>query len=202
MTVAELRPEVDVTVGRPLEWLEAEILTLSGHLAAATCRFLILIAEYDRRGGWGTWECTSAAQWLGWKCGMSRRTAQEHVRVARALEELPVMTAAFAAGQLSYSKVRAMTRVATPKSESDLVAVALHGTASHVDRIVAGFCTVKRNVDPERGRMQLRRRGIWCHTAEDGTGTLTVRGDPAAIAAILQTIDSAADRAPEAGRRA
>ncbi len=107
------------------------------------------------------------------------------------------MTAAFAAGQLSYSKVRAMTRVATPKSESDLVAVALHGTASHVDRIVAGFCTVKRNVDPERGQMQLRRRGIWCHTAEDGTGTLTVRGDPAAITMILRAVDAAADALPK-----
>ncbi len=90
-----------------------------------------------------------------------------------------------------------MTRVATPKSEADLVAVAFHGTASHVDRIVAGFCNVKRNVDPERGRMQLRRRGVWCNTAEDGTATLTVRGDPAAIAAILRRIDAAAEKLPE-----
>ena len=151
MAVIELQPAVGEVAGRPLEWLEAEICTLAGHIAAATCRFLVLVGEFDQRRGWESWECLSCAHWLSWKCGISTRTAQEHVRVARALEELPVMTAAFAAGQLSYSKVRAMTRVATPKSETDLVAVARHGTASHIDRIVAGYRQVERNMDPDRG---------------------------------------------------
>ena len=118
MAVAELQPAVGDVAGRPMEWLEAEICTLAGHIAAATCRFLLLVGELDRRGGWRTWGCMSCAHWLSWKCGISIRTAQEHVRVARALEELPVMRAAFGSGQLSYSKVRAMTRVATPKTES------------------------------------------------------------------------------------
>ena len=90
-----------------------------------------------------------------------------------ALEELPVMTAAFAAGQLSYSKVRAMTRVATPKSETDLVAVALHGTASHVDRIVAGYQHGEAQHGSRSRPRQLRRRGVWYETADDGTVTIT-----------------------------
>src|SRR5215207_777797 len=110
-------PAVDDLSGRPTEWLADEITTVAGQLAAATCRFLLLLAEFDRREGYHRWECNSCAHWLGWKVGMSRRTAQDHVRVARALEDLPITTKAFAAGQLSYSKVRAITRVATPKSE-------------------------------------------------------------------------------------
>ncbi|MGZ6968860.1 MAG: DUF222 domain-containing protein, partial [Acidimicrobiia bacterium] len=128
VALTEAEPVVGDVAGHPMEWLEAEICTLAGHIAAATCRFLLLIGEFDDRGGWRTWECLSAAHWLSWKCGMSTRTAREHVRVAHALQELPVMTEAFAAGQLSYSKVRAMTRVATPKTERDLVEVAKHGT--------------------------------------------------------------------------
>ncbi|MGZ4735777.1 MAG: DUF222 domain-containing protein [Acidimicrobiia bacterium] len=192
VALTEAEPVVGDVAGHPMEWLEAEICTLAGHIAAATCRFLLLIGEFDDRGGWRTWECLSAAHWLSWKCGMSTRTAREHVRVAHALQELPVMTEAFAAGQLSYSKVRAMTRVATPKTERDLVEVAKHGTATHVDRIVAGYCTVKRNVDPDRGRAQLRRRGVWFDTAADGTVTITVRGGADAAAIMRQAVDAAA----------
>lgn len=197
MAVAELQQRSEGVAGRPMEWLEAEILTLAGHLAAAECRFLLLIAEYDRRGGWQSWECMSCAHWLSWKCGISTRTAQEHVRVGRALEELPVMRAAFAAGQLSYSKVRAMTRVATPKSETDLVEVARHGTASHIDRIVAGYAQVKRNMDPDRGRAQLRRRGVWFETNDDGTITITIRGGPDSIALVKQAITAAMGEVPK-----
>ena len=107
------------------------------------------------------------------------------------------MTAAFAAGQLSYSKVRAMTRVATPKSETDLVAVARHGTASHIDRIVAGYRQVERNMDPDRARAQLRRRGVWYETEDDGTVTITIRGGPDAVDLIKQAITAAMPEVPK-----
>ncbi len=197
MAVTELEPKSSDVAGRPMEWLEAEICTLAGHIAAATCRFLLLVGEMDRRGGWVTWECSSCAHWLSWRCGMSLRTARDHVRVARALEHLPVMTAAFGAGQLSYSKVRAMTRVATPKSETDLVAVARHGTASHIDRIVAGYRQVERNMDPDRARAQLRGRGVWYESNDDGSVTITIRGGPDAIARIKEAIAAAMPEVPK-----
>jgi hypothetical protein len=75
----------------PLERLEAQICELAGHLAAATCRFLILLGDFDARRGWASWEMNSCAQWLSWKCQMSSGTAREHVRVARALRDLPVI---------------------------------------------------------------------------------------------------------------
>ena len=98
----------------PLERVEAQICELAGHLAAATCRFLVLLADFDARRGWASWEMGSCAQWLSWKCQMSSGTAREHVRVARALRDLPVIRARFAAAKLSYAKVRALTRIAAP----------------------------------------------------------------------------------------
>src|SRR5580704_1935635 len=87
----------------PLERLEAEICQLAGHLAAATCRFLILLADFDARRGWAEWDMSSCAAWLSWKCQMSSGTAREHVRVARALQQLPVIRGEFSAGRFSYA---------------------------------------------------------------------------------------------------
>jgi hypothetical protein len=100
----------------PTERLEAEIVGLAAHLASSMCRWLLLVAEFDRRGGCEEWECTSTALWLSWRCAISGATAREHVRVARALEELALVRAAFETGELSYSKVRALVRAATPAS--------------------------------------------------------------------------------------
>ncbi|MGH2890290.1 MAG: DUF222 domain-containing protein, partial [Solirubrobacteraceae bacterium] len=87
----------------PLEVLEREICELAGHLAAATCRWLLLIAEFDERGGWAEWGVRSCAHWLSWRCSIGPVAAREHVRVARRLGELPLVCEAFAAGELSYS---------------------------------------------------------------------------------------------------
>src|SRR5260370_21498006 len=102
----------------PLERLEAQICELAGHLAAATCRFLVLLADFDARRGWASWEMNICAAWLSWKCQMSSGTAREHVRVSRALRDLPVIREEFAAGRLSYAKVRALTRIATPDTQA------------------------------------------------------------------------------------
>src|ERR1700759_5828076 len=108
----------------PLERVEAQICELAGHLAAATCRFLVLLADFDARRGWASWEVGSCAQWLSWKCQMSSGTAREHVRGASAVGERPVIRARFAAAKLSYAKVRALTRIATPDTEAGLAGMA------------------------------------------------------------------------------
>src|SRR4051794_6375464 len=79
----------------PAERLEAELTTLAAHINAGTYRFLLMVAEFDRRGLYESWECTGTAQWLSWKCGVAARTAREHVHVARALQTLPQASAAF-----------------------------------------------------------------------------------------------------------
>jgi Domain of unknown function (DUF222)/HNH endonuclease len=118
----------------PMERLEARICELAGHLTAATCQFLLLIADFDARKGWADWEMASCAAWLSWKCQIGSGTAREQVRVARALGALPAITAEFAAGRLSYAKVRALTRIATPETEHDLVEMATPMTANQLER--------------------------------------------------------------------
>lgn len=111
---------------------------LSAHLDAATARLLALIREFDARGGWSN-GFRSCADWLAWRVGLDLGAARERVRVARALEALPRLAEALARGELSYAKVRALTRVATPGPEARLLAVGRAGTAAHVERIVRGW---------------------------------------------------------------
>ena len=105
------------TGGVSNEQLAAQITELAGHLNAANHRLLVLIAEFDRRGGWSDGLTQSCAHWLNWKCGVGMGAAREKVRVARALESLPKVAAAMESGRLSYSKAREITRVATSETE-------------------------------------------------------------------------------------
>jgi hypothetical protein len=130
---------VDDVAGVATERLEAEVCTLAGQIAAATCRFVLLVAELDRRETWREWGLRSTAQWLSWKCALGITAAREHVRVGRALQELPRITAAFAQGRLSYSKVRALTRVADPAREGELVDFALTATAAQLEQTIRSY---------------------------------------------------------------
>ena len=153
----------------PTERLEAEMQSLAGHLAAAECQFLLLVAEFDRREGWADWECLSAAHWLNWRCGVGMSAAREQVRVARRLAELPVLTSEFAAGRLSYSKVRAITRVATPEIEARLVRMAQSATASQMDRACRALrrtqdlAAAEAELEADEAAAHARRSVSWSH---------------------------------------
>jgi hypothetical protein len=116
--------------------LEDEIATLASHIYAGTCRWLELVAELDRRGGFAG---STVAEWLAWRCALTPRAAREHVRVARRLGELPAIHEAFACGELSYAKVRALTRVAEAENEEELLELARHMTASQLERTVRAY---------------------------------------------------------------
>ncbi|MDN5750177.1 MAG: 13E12 repeat family protein, partial [Pseudonocardia sp.] len=135
--------------------VETELVGMAGHLAAGTCRFLQLLAEFDTRDGWAGPGLRSCAHWLGWRVGMDSRTARDHLRVAHALARLPATTAAFATGRISYSKARALTRIATAGTEEVLLNVALHGTAAQLDELVRA---ARAGADP---RPAAARRGLW-----------------------------------------
>ena len=132
------------------EQLEHQMCVLSGHLASATASFLVMVGEYDERGDWNDWEAVSCAHWLSWRCGVGMVAAREQVRVARALRGLPVVTARFLAGELSYSKVRAITRVAHANNEADLAEMAQWGTATHVERACSALRRCQRQEDEEQ----------------------------------------------------
>jgi 5-methylcytosine-specific restriction endonuclease McrA len=173
-----------------LERLGDEIAELSAHLDAATARLLALIREFDARGGWNT-GFPSCAAWLGWRVGLDLGAARERVRVARALEGLPLLAQALANGELSYAKVRALTRVATPETEARLLAVGRAGTASHVERIVRGWRRVDRQA--EARETAKRHAGRALHVYPDGDGMLVLHGrlEPEVGALLMQALAAA-----------
>ena len=118
-----MSPDISATLepAADLDRLGDEIAELSAQLDAATAQLLDLIREFDAREGWNT-GFRSCAAWLAWRAGLDLGAARERVRVARALGTLPRLAQALARGELSYSKVRALTRVATPETEERLLA--------------------------------------------------------------------------------
>jgi uncharacterized protein DUF222/HNH endonuclease len=122
-----------------LEELERQICELAAHIAAATCRWLELLVEFDDRGGWAEWGIKSCAHWLSWRCSLGLRAAREHMRVAHRLKELPLVRAAFSRGELSYCKVRALTRVATAATEASLLEIARHATGAQLEKLIRGY---------------------------------------------------------------
>ncbi|TQM11938.1 HNH endonuclease signature motif containing protein [Pseudonocardia kunmingensis] len=193
--------------------LETELLSLAGHINAALCQFLRVLAEFDDREGWAGPGIRSCAHWLSWRAGMSLRTAIDYLRVAHALPRLPRITAAFAAGRISYSKVRALTRVvgtdtaaltriaaaiaagepdlrhltvADPDTaEQVLLNLALSGTASHVETVVAAVR--RRHTPPTDTTAQ---RSLSWHWDTDGSLVLRGRFTPDAGAALIAAIEA------------
>jgi hypothetical protein len=110
-----------------------EITELCAYLFAAEYQLLVKIREFDENGYWGGPGLSSCAHWLNFNCGMGMNAARERVRVARALPQLRNISSAFAAGTLSYSKARTMSRIAAPENEHFLLNIARHGTAHHIE---------------------------------------------------------------------
>jgi hypothetical protein len=175
---------------RSVDDLAREITSGAVRLAAATSAWLVLVAEFDRRQGWAGVGIRSCAHWLAWQCGMSPGAAREHVRVARSLGGLPETAGAFAAGRLSYSKVREITRVADAATEIELVELARHVTASQLARVVRAW---RRSDSVDSGTVAEKRTFQW-HWDADGMLTLQVRMDGESGAALLAAVESLAER--------
>src|SRR5882672_2650727 len=182
------RPTTDA-----LDRLEAEITELWGHLTAATYRFLTLVAEFDRSEAYARHGLPSTAHWLNWQCGIGMTAARTKVRVARALEHLPEVSAGFARGEFSYSKVRAIARVATPANESVLVRVARYGTASHVEKLVRKYAwTQRRDAERNPQAQHLNRCVHYFYDAND-TFVLNARLPPEIGALVAKALQAAGD---------
>ena len=183
-----------------LDRLGDEIAELSAHLDAATARLLDLIRQFDARGGWNT-GFRSCAAWLSWRVGLDLGAARERVRVARALGTLPRLAEALARGSLSYAKVRALTRVATPETEERLLAVGRAGTAAHVERIVRGWRRVDRAAEAREAARQHVRRGLRVFEDEDGMVVVRGRLAPEVGALLRRALEAAPRGAVPAGAR-
>ena len=176
-----------------IEQLGDAIAELSARIQAATYELLVLIRQFETSGGWNN-GFLSVAHWLNWRTGLDLGAAREKVRVARALAVLPLVSAAMQRGQLSYSKVRALTRVATPENERSLLDFARCGTASHVERLVRAWRQVDRVAEArdEKRRHETRELRTWV----DDDEMVVVRGrlSPEVGAVVMRALDAGSER--------
>ena len=191
------------------EKLGAEITELSAYINVAMAHFLELIYAFDEQRYWEQQGFQSCAHWLNFHCGIGFGAARERLRVARALAALPTMSAEFSDGKLSYSKVRAMTRVATPGNEEFLLMVAKHGTANHVERLVSQYRRAEKLNYPGVADELYQSREVSYHY--DDSGCLIMKAKMPAeqgeliVKALEMAIDAAYDpddETPVAARRA
>ncbi len=170
-----------------------EIATLAAHIHAAEYRFLTLIAEFDRLRGWEPGGHRSCAHWLAFRTGIDLGAARERVRAARALTELPQISASMAQGELSFAQVRALTRVATPESEGDLLELARSSTAAQLERVVRAWRRLNRWDEQELERMRHRSRCFSVFPDEDGMYVVRGRLDPEVGAMLMRAVEAASD---------
>src|SRR5882757_10942968 len=179
-----------------LRELEAQITELAGQLNAANYRWLTLVAEFDRRQGWADGGLHSCAHWLNFKVGLNMGAAREKVRVAHALDGVPKIAAAMARGELSYSKVRALTRVATAATEDNLLIIALHGTAYHVETTVRYFRRAQEAAELSREAQQEASRCVEYWYDNDGSLVLKARLPALAGAMLVKALEAAMPAVP------
>ena len=190
MEISALHIDATAEPVAEMDRLGNEIAELSAHLEAATACLLDLIREFDARGGWNN-GFRSCAHWLAWRVGTDLGAARERVRVARALGSLPRLAEALACGELSYAKVRALTRVATPETEERLLAVGRAGTACHVERIVRGWRRVDALAEARETAHRHESRALHVYQDEDGMVVIRGRLTPEAGAVLMQALAAA-----------
>jgi len=175
------------------EKLGSKITELCSYSYALEYRLLTLIREFDEKEHWARLGMHSCAHWLNYKCGIGMNAAREKVRVARALAGLPRISARFEQGKLSFSKVRAMTRIADEKNEDYLLMIAKHGTAHHVEKLVSKARTVQRLQDAELADENYRNRELSHYYDHDGCLVIKARMPADQGALIIKALEKAMD---------
>lgn len=180
-----------LTFERSIDQLEESLLCLARRRNELEFEFLKAVQEFDIRQGWRPWHLNNCAEWLSLKCGIAPGTAYEKVRVARALFDLPKCSAAFAAGDLSYSNARSLTRIATPETEEALLDFALDATASQIQ----SYCRRVRNgreVSTADANNSYKSRWLSCSNDGEGRVSLSVTLPQEAGELVMKAVELAA----------
>ncbi len=175
------------------ERMGEEIATLAARIDAATYELLVLIRRFDELGNWGC-GFLSCAHFLHWRIGLAPGAARERVRIARALGYLPRISAAMKRGELSYSKVRALTRAARPETEQDLLGFARAGTAAHVEQLVRAWRRIDRSVEAADDEMRDALSELTTHVDENGMVVIRGRLAPEAGEVLRKAIEAAGEK--------
>jgi hypothetical protein len=174
-----------------LEQLGDEIAVYTAYETAVVYQQLVRLREFDRWEGWSGGFAT-CGHWLSWRTGLDRGAARERVRVARALEQLPRLGESLRTGALSYSKVRALTRIATPANEQSLHEFALQSTAAQLERLVRAWRTVDRQEEAQQERVRHAARSLTLCPLDDGSYELRGRLEPEAALVLQRALEAAA----------
>jgi len=169
------------------------VAVLYGEITAATREFLSAVVESDRHRDWARAGFGSCAEWLAWRIGITRGTANEKVRAARALEDLPLISEAMSQGAVSFSKVRALTRVATSRNETELLAFARSCSAAKLERLLRGYPDLSRWNEQRRERLRHRGRRLSIVADPDGMYVVHGRLTPEVGAALQRAVEAASD---------
>lgn len=192
--LSDIDPDAPLQLPAPrvaaLEALGNEIATLSSHIHAAKYRLLTLLREFDEEEGWAFEGFRSCAHWLSWRTGLSMGPAREKVRVARALQTLPLIGERMERGEFSYSKVRALTRVATPENEAELIVFAEHGSVAQVERLVRSWRWLDRHEAAQEEERRHETRSLTVQMDDNGMYVVRGRLDPEVGALLTQALEA------------
>jgi 5-methylcytosine-specific restriction endonuclease McrA len=175
-----------------MDRLGDEIARLSAQVDTAIARLLTLIRKFDDERGWSN-GFRSCADWLAWRVGLDIVAARERVRIARALGSLPTLAGALERGDLSYTKVRALTRIATPENEARLLAMGRTNTAEQIGRIIKSRRMLDPAVERREAKRQHESRALNVYRDESGMVVIQGRLDPEGGAAFMQALTAAQD---------
>ncbi len=163
------------------------------HADALHYQAMRLLAEFDRRSGWQDTGFSSTAEWLAWRIGIKPNAARERLRTALALEHLPQISEAMRNGEISFTKVRALTRVATPESEPTLLDFARAGSAANLERMVRGWKALDRKSEVTAEQIRHRSRRFSAFVDDDGMVVVRGRLDPEVGALFMRAVEAASD---------
>jgi len=169
------------------------VAVLHGEITAATREFLRALAESDRHEDWAAEGFGSCAEWLAWRIGVTRNTANEKVRAALALENLPLISEAMARGEISFTKIRALTRVGTPDNEADLLEYAKSSSAAGLEKMIRGLRPLSRGDEARRERARHARRHFSVFPDEEGMCVVKGLLDPEVAAVLMRAVEAAND---------
>ena len=184
----------EVTEPPDLDHLGDRIAELSARIDAATYELLCYLHQFNQQYGWEGFR--SCAHWLNWRTGLDLGAAREKLRVAAALDALPHISAAMACGRLSYSKVRALSRVAAPATEAWLLAVACGATAAQVERLVRGWRQADQAAQADGEQVRLASRMLSTQVDDNGMLLLRARLTPEVGAVLLRAVEAALEQVP------
>ncbi|MCP4085592.1 MAG: DUF222 domain-containing protein, partial [Actinomycetia bacterium] len=164
-------------------------MELSGTLARCQHQLVKAAAEFAESAEWLLAGSPTAAGWLAGVADVEESTAREWIRTGRRLGELPVIAEGFGSRELSYSKVRTLTRVATRENEAELAALAKGVPASELATEIAAW--MNRNLPPvDIAEYQRRQRMVKWRHSPDGMIVFTLRLEPHTAAALISLLTS------------